>query len=86
MQASGGLDYWAYVNDFRVEPMTRRGAVMASELNARKRPDLTADVLDLLPRGIQVFLIGTSGDWYAIDHRPGTAFVHKDWVDLKPSL
>jgi hypothetical protein len=74
------------INDFRVEPITRRGAVMASALNVRKRPDMAADVLDLLPRGARVTLIGTSGDWYAIEHRPGTAFVHKDYIDLTPAL
>jgi hypothetical protein len=74
------------VNDFRVEPITRRGAVIASSLNVRKRPDITSDALDLLPRGARVNLIGTSGDWYAIEHRPGTAFVHKDYIDLKPAL
>ncbi len=75
------------VNDFRVEPMTRRGAVAASRLNVRRRPDIASDSLDLLPRGSRVDLIGTSGDWYAVEHRPpGTAFVHKDFIDLRPSL
>ncbi len=74
------------VNDFRVEPMTRRGAVTATRLNVRERPDLAAAVLDALPHGAPINLIGTSGDWYAIEHRPGTAFVHKDWVDLRTQL
>ena len=74
------------INDFRVEPITRRGAVIASSLHVRRRPDITADSLALLPRGTRVNLIGTSGDWYAIEHRPGTAFVHKDWVDLRTQL
>ncbi|WP_028057569.1 SH3 domain-containing protein [Candidatus Solirubrobacter pratensis] len=74
------------VNDFRVEPITRRGAVTASSLHVRRRPDVGADSLDLLPRGARVSLIGTSGDWYAIEHRPGTAFVHHDWVELRDQL
>jgi hypothetical protein len=74
------------VNDFRVEPITRRGAVTATRLNVRERPDLTATVLDGLPRGAPINLVGTSGDWFAIEHRPGTGFVHKDWVDLQTQL
>jgi hypothetical protein len=74
------------VNDFRVEPMTRRGATAASTLNVRERPDTTARILDGLPRGSQVFLIGTVDDWYAIDHGRKTAFVHKDFVTLKDAL
>jgi hypothetical protein len=74
------------VNDFRVEPMTRRGAVTATRLNVREKPDLAAAVLDALPKGARIDLIGTSDDWYAIEHRPGTAFVHKDWVDLRTQL
>lgn len=75
------------VNDFRVEPMTRRGAVAASRLNVRRRPDIASDSLALLPSGSRVNLIGTSGDWYAVEHRPpGTAFVHKDFIDLRPTL
>jgi hypothetical protein len=74
------------VNDFRVEPMTRRGAVTATTLNVRERPDMTAKILDGLHKGAPIDLVGTSGDWFAIEHRPGTAFVHKDWVDLKTQL
>jgi hypothetical protein len=74
------------VNDFRVEPITRRGAVIASALHVRERPDITSKSLDLLPNGTRVQLIGTSGDWYAIEHAPGTAFVHKDWVRLADAL
>jgi hypothetical protein len=73
-------------NDFRVDPITRRGAVTAHRLNVRERPDLAAAILDALPRGAPINLIGTSGDWYAIEHSPGTAFVHKDWVDLRTQL
>jgi hypothetical protein len=73
-------------NDFRVDPITRRGAVTAHRLNVRERPDLTAAILDALPAGTPINLIGTSGDWYAIEHSPGTAFVHKDWVDLRTQL
>jgi SH3 domain-containing protein len=73
-------------NEFRVEPMTRRGAVAASSLHVRRGPDITSDSLDLLPRGSRVNVIGITGDWYAIEHRPGTAFVHKDFLDLLPAL
>jgi hypothetical protein len=74
------------VNDFRIEPMTRRGAVTASRLHVRRRPDIGSDSLDMLARGTRVNLIGTSGDWYAVEHRPGTAFVHHDWVELRDQL
>jgi hypothetical protein len=73
-------------NDFRVDPITRRGAVTATTLNVRERPDMSARILDGLARGTPINLIGTSGDWYAIEHSPGTAFVHKDWVDLRTQL
>jgi hypothetical protein len=75
------------VNDFWVEPMTRRGATTARSLRVRERPDLSANVLDALPRGAHVDVIGKSGDWYAIEYRGRrTAFVHQDWVRLAAAL
>jgi Bacterial SH3 domain len=59
--------------------------VTARVLNVRERPDLTARVLGGLNKDRQVFAIGTSGDWFAIEFRGGTAFVHQDWVELKPA-
>jgi hypothetical protein len=73
-------------NEFRVEPMTRRGAVAASSLHVRSLPDITSTSLAMLPSGSRVNVIGRSGDWYAIEHAPGTAFVHKDFITLLPAL
>jgi uncharacterized protein YgiM (DUF1202 family) len=74
------------VNDFHIDPITRRGLVTASVLNVREKPGLTERILGGLPAGRQVDAIGTSGDWYAIEYRGGTAFVHQDWVTLRQQL
>jgi hypothetical protein len=69
-------------NDFYITPMTRRGAVAARRLNVREQPDLAAGVVAGLSAGARVELIGESGDWYGIEHKGRTRFVHKDWVKL----
>jgi hypothetical protein len=71
------------INDFHVDSITRRGLVSAIVLNVRARPGLGEAIVDQLPIGARVIAIGTSGDWYAIEHGAGTAFVHKDWVHLQ---
>ena len=74
------------VNDFHVDPITRRGLVAASRLNVREKPGMGETILGGLPQGQQVDAIGTSGDWYAIEFRGGAAFVHQDWVTLRQQL
>ncbi|MEW6582311.1 MAG: SH3 domain-containing protein, partial [Actinomycetota bacterium] len=74
------------VNDFYVEPITRRGAVTARRLNVREYPGLDERVVAGLDKDVPVVLIGTSGDWYAIEHAGRTRFVHQDWVRLEAQL
>lgn len=74
------------VNDFRIDPMTRRGAVAATVLNVRARPGMDARIIGGLPQGSAVEVIGSSGDWYAIENRGRVAFVHKNWVTLEANL
>jgi uncharacterized protein YgiM (DUF1202 family) len=74
------------VNDFHIDPITRRGMVAATRLNVREKPGMTETVVGGLPQGRQVDAIGTSGDWYAIEYHGGTAFVHQDWVTLRQQL
>jgi hypothetical protein len=69
-------------NDFFIVAMTRRGAVTARSLNVRMRPDLAAAIDWAMPRGQRVEVIGSSGDWYAIDHHRHVRFVHQSWVRL----
>lgn len=73
-------------NDFYVEPLTRRGGVTARMLNVRQRPGITEPVVGGLPSDRQVFIIGQSEDWYAIEYHGGTAFVFKHWIRLMPVL
>ena len=42
-------------------------------------------ILDTLPRGSHVLLIGKVGQWYAIEHGGTTAFVHSNYVRLTPN-
>ena len=70
------------VNDFFVEPMTRQGMTSASLLNVRKKPGMDQRIVDQVPKGTMIEAIGTSGDWYAIEYKRKTRFVHKDWVQL----
>ena len=74
------------VNDFHVDPITRRGLVAASRLNVREKPGMGETIVGGLPQGQQVNAIGTSGDWYAIEFHGGAAFVHQDWVTLRQQL
>ncbi|MFN6514261.1 MAG: SH3 domain-containing protein [Nostoc sp. CreGUA01] len=74
------------VNDFYVEPMTRQGAITAHSLRVRQRPGTTEPILSALPENRQIFVIGQSGDWYAIEYNHGTAFVYKRWVRLQRVL
>ena len=74
------------VNDFHVDPITRRGLVTATRLNVRERPGMGETVVGGLDQGRQVEAIGTSGDWYAIEFNGGAAFVHHDWVTLRQQL
>jgi len=70
------------VNDFFVEAITRQGVTSASLLNVRKKPGMDERIVDQVPRDTTLAAIGTSGDWYAIEYRRKTRFVHKDWVNL----
>jgi len=71
-------------NDFYVQPMTRVAAVLArSGLNARERPDLHSPRVDVLGRGERVDVIGSSGDWYAVDLANRVRFMHKHWLILQ---
>ena len=74
------------VNDFHVDPITRRGLVAASRLNVREKPGMGETIVGGLPQGQPVNAIGTSGDWYAIEFHGGAAFVHQDWVTLRQQL
>ena len=71
------------VNDFHVESITRRAAVTASHLNVRMFPGLEERIVASLPKGAEVMVDGTSGDWFAIEHSGHTRFVHKDWLEFK---
>ena len=71
------------VNDFHVESITRRAAVTASHLNVRMFPGLEEKIVASLPKGAEVMVDGTSGDWFAIEHSGHTRFVHKDWLEFK---
>jgi hypothetical protein len=72
------------VNDFHVESVTRRAAVTANHLNVRMFPGLEERIVASLPKGAEVMVDGTSGDWFAIEHARHTRFVHKDWLEFKP--
>lgn len=71
------------INDFHVESITRRAAVTASHLNVRMFPGLEEKIVASLPKGAEVMVDGTSGDWFAIEHSGHTRFVHKDWLEFK---
>lgn len=70
------------VYDLRVEPMTRHGATTARRLNVRARPEMAGAIVGTLPARAAVYIIGRSGDWFAIEHGTDTRFVHQRFVRL----
>nr|WP_283244863.1 SH3 domain-containing protein [Gehongia tenuis] len=58
------------------------GTVTASSLNVRKTPSTSGARLGGLSKGATVNIVGTSGDWYQINYGSGTAYVHKDYVQV----
>lgn len=58
------------------------GTVTANSLNVRKTPSTSGARLGGLTKGATVNIVGTSGDWYQINYGSGTAYVHKDYVQV----
>lgn len=73
-------------NDFYVDSLTRRGGVTAQSLRVRARPDLAAPIIGGLAQQAPVFILGQSGEWFAIEFGSRTAFVHGRYIRLTASL
>ncbi len=58
------------------------GTVTANSLNVRKIPSTSGARLGGLSKGATVNIVGSSGDWYQINYGSGTAYVHKDYVQV----
>ena len=60
----------------------REGEVTASSLNVRDRAAMSSAIIGGIPRGTKVKITGSSGDFYAIDYRNRTAYVHSSYIKV----
>jgi hypothetical protein len=76
------------LNDFRVTPLRRNGEVTTAsdDLMVRSTPTTSTNpnIFSRLPKGTSVFVVGTYGNWYAIEQPGRTGFVAKRYITLLP--
>jgi hypothetical protein len=70
-------------NDRYVEPVTRHGIVAPTALNVRTGPGMGFRIADVTRKGDELYVIGKSGNWFAVEWKGATRFVHKRFVDLE---
>ena len=58
------------------------GRVTADALHIRSGPSTETEILGKYYNGTVVQLTGEEGDWYTISYNGGTAYLHKDYIQL----
>ena len=75
--------YQAQQNKFKKqdEPRSKKGKIIASILNVRSKPNLSADIIGKLKEGDIVSFVEKKADWVKvnIDHKMG--WVHQDYIE-----
>lgn len=61
----------------------KTGIVTGDDLNVRKSPDIRADVLIQLSKGVKVLILDVSGSWYKIAYGDVTGWVYGEFLSLK---
>lgn len=69
-------------NDFYLEPFQRRGTVdNCWYLHVRSRPWMSR-IIDVIPQGRMVHIVGRYHNWYGIEHGGRIRFVYKDFMTV----
>jgi len=61
----------------------KKAKVIGDNLNVRTSPDLSAEILTRLPKGIKVKVLGESGDWYNISYEEITGWVFGQYLSFE---
>lgn len=70
----------AYVHKDYLNLKNAQGTISDSGVNIRKQPSTDSQILGQVTSSQTVNVIGTSGEWYAIEHDGGEAYIHKDFI------
>lgn len=54
-----------------------------TDLNVRKGPSSSDDIIGTLPKDSTVEIVGTDGNWYKIIYKSGYGYVSKDYIKLQ---
>lgn len=75
-------------NDYYIVPMTRRSHVhtIRSPLNVRRRPGTNQHIIGSINRGENVDIIGSKGNWYAVEYNNRIGFVSQRYIELTPTF
>ncbi|HHW49576.1 MAG TPA: SH3 domain-containing protein [Clostridiaceae bacterium] len=61
----------------------KEAKVIGDNLNVRISPNLSAEILTKLPKGIKVKVLGESGDWYNISYEEITGWVFGQYLSFE---
>ena len=56
----------------------KSGIITASELNIRSTP--WGDIIGTYKKGDKIEILGTLGDWYKVNYKGKTGYIHGNWV------
>lgn len=73
-------------NDFHIVSETRRAVVTAHRLNLRERPDTASAVAATVGAGERLDVVGSSGEWKAVEFAGRLRFAHSSWLRLANPL
>lgn len=66
--------------------LIKKGLISGDNVNVRLKPELDAEVLKSLSKGIEVTIVDEDGDWLAIMLQQDLkGWIHKSYVSLKPN-
>ena len=71
----------AYVTSQFVKVQQAEGSVNGTNVNIRKEPSTSAEVVGKANTGDLLNVTGTSGDWYVVDYNGAKAYVYKSYVN-----
>jgi N-acetylmuramoyl-L-alanine amidase len=63
----------------------KTGTILANALNVRTKPTTKSSIIGKLYKNEQVSIVNQQGDWYQIQYKNQTAWVHKDFVKTATS-
>jgi len=61
----------------------KEAKVIGDNLNVRTSPDLSAEILTKLSKGVKVKVLNESGDWYNIDYNGTTGWVYGQYISFE---